>query len=137
MRRYRLRLIYARSTNDKAAPPDERPTMNDRPDDIAYLREVLNHRYVVETLDALSSGPCGIAALTATVRGSQRALAHALRMIAARGLIMTDRRGSWDHPHAPTDVIQLTDRGRQTVEALSSLTVWMALYEDTDHVRDR
>jgi DNA-binding HxlR family transcriptional regulator len=107
--------------------------MTARPDDLAQLRELVNHRHVVEILDALSNGAQTLAALSAGIPARRRGLANALRVIAAHGLITTDSRGSWDRPMASTETILLTDRGLRAVEALSNLAVWARLYEQTDH----
>ncbi|MEV6334133.1 hypothetical protein AB0M12_05375 [Nocardia vinacea] len=111
--------------------------MNDHPEDLGSLRELLSHRHVVEVLDALSKRPHIIAELATTIAGRRRALIPALRVLAAHGLITTDSPGSWDRPPTATATIGLTSRGAATVASLSYLTVWTALYEHTDHACER
>ncbi|MEU7140884.1 winged helix-turn-helix transcriptional regulator [Nocardia sp. NPDC046473] len=111
--------------------------MTDRSDELETLRVLVNHRHVVEILDALSHGPRRTAELMSTIAGRRRALARALRVIAAHGLVAADRRGSWDQPPSPTVRFWLTERGLRAVESLSNLTIWTALYEQNDHVTDR
>jgi DNA-binding transcriptional ArsR family regulator len=108
--------------------------MTDRPDELETLRVLVSNRHVVEMLDALSRGPRRTAELTSTISGRRRALARALRVIAAHGLVTADRRGSWDQLPWPADRLRLT---QCAVESLSSLAVWTALYEQNDHVHDR
>ncbi|WP_433715816.1 winged helix-turn-helix transcriptional regulator [Nocardia sp. CA-084685] len=112
-----------------------RRSVDDQPDDLASLRELVSHRHVVEVLDALSSRPHVIAELATTIAGRRSALIPALRVLAAHGLITSASPGSWDRP--PTDAIGLTSRGVDTVASLSYLAVWTALYEHTDHSCER
>ncbi|MTE16204.1 hypothetical protein [Nocardia aurantiaca] len=111
--------------------------MTDPSDDLDALRALISHRYVVEILDAVASSPRTFRQLTATV-GPHHAIEAALRILASHRLIETDQHGSWDRRPVGATCIQLTDRGRYTVSTLSSLAVWTALYERTDHGhRDR
>ncbi|MEV4237704.1 hypothetical protein AB0J47_21300 [Nocardia sp. NPDC049737] len=116
---------------------DTHRSVNDQPDDLASLRELVSHPHVVEVLDALSSRPHAIAELATTIAGRRSALIPALRVLAAHGLITTDNPGSWDRPLTLTDTVGLTSRGVDTVASLSYLAVWTALYEHTDHVCER
>ncbi|MFI6367868.1 hypothetical protein ACIBG0_34590 [Nocardia sp. NPDC050630] len=112
-------------------------SVNDQPDDLASLRELVSHRHVVEVLDALSNRPHVIAELATTIAGRRSALIPALRVLAAHGLITTDSPGSWDRPPTATHAIGLTSRGVDTVASLSHLAIWSALYEHTDHACER
>ena len=101
-------------------------------DSTQYLRELVGHRHVVETLDALSNGSTTVAQITRRVGIGRRRLAATLRILAARGLIRTSRAGSWDSPAARATLYSLTDRGRTVVATLSRLAVWTALVEGAD-----
>ncbi|MET8875071.1 helix-turn-helix domain-containing protein [Nocardia sp. NPDC004604] len=109
--------------------PEAVASMNAQPDDIATLRELVSRRYVVEILDALSNRPHTSAELTRLIHVRRNTLAHVLRVIASQGVITADSQGSWDHSLDSADAIRLTDRGTRTIESLSNLSVWTALYE--------
>jgi DNA-binding HxlR family transcriptional regulator len=101
-------------------------------DSAQYLRELVGHRHVLETLDALSNRPTTTAQMRRHVGVSRRGLAAVLRTLAAHGLARTSRAGSWDGP-APRDTLYcLTDRGRAVVATLSRLSVWTVLLEGPD-----
>lgn len=101
-------------------------------DSAQYLRDLVEHRHVVETLEALSHGPTTAAHLTRQVRVGRRGLAAALRILASRGLVSTDGTGSWDAPAPRGTLYHLTDRGRVVVATLSRLSVWTMLVEGSD-----
>ncbi|WP_433522614.1 winged helix-turn-helix transcriptional regulator [Nocardia pseudovaccinii] len=117
--------------------PEAVASMNDRPYDIAALRELVSRRHVVEILDALSNRPHTTAELTTLIHVRRNTLARVLRVIASQSLIAADSQGSWDWPLEATDVIRLTGRGTQTIESLSSLSVWTALYECAGYEHER
>ena len=100
---------------------------------VRQLRELVGHRHVVETLDALSNGPVTAAAVRRRIGGGRRrGLAAALRTIAAHGLVGMDPPGSWDAPASRDTLYTLTDRGRAVIATLSRLSVWTALVEGPD-----
>ena len=102
------------------------------PDAVPYLRQLVNQAYVVELPDALSHGPMTFAALQPQVRTSRRALAAALRLVGARGLVTRTDNGTWDTQPPVDAVYQHTDLGRRVLEALSRFSVWTAIYDRTD-----
>ena len=101
-------------------------------DSAQYLRELVGQRHVVETLDALSSGPTTVAQMTRHVGVGRRGLAPVLRTLAAHGLVEASRAGSWDTPAARDTPYWLTDRGRSVIATLSRLAVWTMLIEGPD-----
>ncbi len=101
-------------------------------DSAQYLRELVGHRHVVETLDALSNGPTTVAQMTRHVGVSRGGLAAVLRILAAHDLATTSRAGSWDGPASRGTLYCLTDRGRTVVATLSRLSVWTTLIEGPD-----
>lgn len=98
--------------------------------DDADLARLVSHRYVVETLDALTEAPRTRRELQALLRAPQRRLATSLRVLAAQGVIRRcGEHGSWDDGD-PADVLyELTDTGRRIAEQLDQFDVWVALYE--------
>ncbi|MBB5916756.1 DNA-binding transcriptional ArsR family regulator [Nocardia transvalensis] len=106
-----------------------------RSHDVDTLRELVSHRYVVEILDALSGGPRCASELSAVVH-TRRGLGHALRVLASQALISTERDGSWDVPVTGIDSVRLTRRGQRIVEALSSIEMWTALFEQSAAAND-
>lgn len=101
-----------------------------RYDDLEILRELVEHRHVVEILDALSQRAHTLAELRSAI-GGRWTLPHAVRVLAARGLVTAERPGSWDGSPRQAGQLILTERGRRTVDALSSVAVWTALYEQS------
>ncbi len=101
-----------------------------RYDDLETLRELVEHRHVVEILDVLSHRTHTLAELRSAI-GGRWTLPHAVRVVAARGLVVAELPGSWDDALSQAGRLILTERGRRTVDALSSLTVWTALYEQS------
>jgi DNA-binding HxlR family transcriptional regulator len=106
-------------------------------DSAPNLRELVSHPHVIEVLDALSHGPRTVADIRSIVRAGRRRLAVALRIIAARGLVIKDDDGSWDTNAPGNTVYRQTARGRQIVEALSHFSVWTAMFDGSDTVRAR
>ena len=101
------------------------------------LCELVSHPHVIEVLDALSHGPMTVADIRPNVSAGRRRLAVALRIIAARGLVIKDDNGSWDTNAPGNTVYRQTARGRQIVEALSHFSVWTAMFDGSDTVRAR
>jgi DNA-binding HxlR family transcriptional regulator len=99
---------------------------------VSNLRELVNHAHVVELLDALTQGPMTFAALQPHVRTSRRALAAALRLVGARGLVTRTDNGTWDTQPPVDAVYQHTALGRQVLDSLSRFSVWTAIYDRTD-----
>ena len=100
---------------------------NGESDSAANLRELVSHPHVVEILDALTDGPMTFASVQAHVHAGRRALAVALRLIAARGLVMRNDNGSWDSD-TPADIVyRHTDIGRRVVETLSRFSIWTTI----------
>ncbi|MEU2031112.1 hypothetical protein [Nocardia amamiensis] len=101
-----------------------------RYDDVETLRELVEHRHVVEILDALSRRAQTLAELRSTI-GGRWTLPHAVRVVAGRGLVTAEQPGSWDDGPAQAGRLILTESGRRTVDALSSVAAWTALYEQS------
>jgi DNA-binding IclR family transcriptional regulator len=101
------------------------------PEDVNALRELVSHRYLVEILDLISRDPRGVDDLAAAVPAARTSVPHVLRVLAAHRLVATEGEGSWDDIPPGAHKIGLTALGRQTVEALSSIDVWTALYNPT------
>lgn len=93
------------------------------------VRELLSHPNVVEVLDALSGRPMTVADMRANIPSGRRALAAALRILAAHGLVTKSAGGSWDSIVPRNRVYGLTDRGRALVKTLSRLSVWTQMLE--------
>ncbi|MGW5225317.1 helix-turn-helix domain-containing protein [Nocardia niigatensis] len=106
-------------------------------DELSALRELVNHRGVVELLDLLAREPRTVRQLRAELGLRRPGASRVLRLLAARGIVTADAVGSWDEPLGITGPIRLTGSGRRTVELLSSFAVWEALYEQSDAARDR
>jgi DNA-binding transcriptional ArsR family regulator len=101
------------------------------------LRDLLSHPHVVEVLDALSHGSMTVADMRSNLRAGRRALAKALRIIAAHGLVIKDDNGSWDTNAPGNTVYRQTARGRQIVEMLTRLSVWTAMFDGSHTVGSR
>ncbi|MFZ2174395.1 MAG: winged helix-turn-helix transcriptional regulator [Rhodococcus sp. (in: high G+C Gram-positive bacteria)] len=93
------------------------------------LREIINHQFTVEVLDALSQGSQTVASLGANLELSPRRLMVPLRTLATHGLVVSDHIGSWDTRVRHATTYCLTDRGRRIADILSSFWVWASLYE--------
>jgi hypothetical protein len=105
---------------------------NGEPDSLHDLRDVLSHPYVVEVLDVLWQRAMTLAEISSGVPAGRRGLAVALQVAAAHGLVTrTDSGRSAGSSINP--VYHHTDLGRLTVDTLSSLSVWTAMFEDGDH----
>ncbi|MEV6768082.1 helix-turn-helix domain-containing protein [Nocardia sp. NPDC051030] len=109
--------------------------MDERADELAALRELVNHRGVVELLDLLAEGPDTVRELHATLGMRRLGVSRALQVLAARGLVRAEFTGSWDEPCDITGPIELTENGWRTVELLASFAVWESLHNH-DSVRD-
>ncbi|MFF0607253.1 winged helix-turn-helix domain-containing protein [Nocardia tengchongensis] len=105
--------------------------------ELSALRQLLNHRGVVEVLDLLAGGPRTVRELRSELGLRRPGVSRVLRLLAAYGIIEADVTGSWDEALETGDPVRLTGRGWRTVELLSSFAVWEALYEHPDSVRDR
>jgi DNA-binding HxlR family transcriptional regulator len=101
-------------------------------DSAANLRELVSHPHVVEILEALSLGPMTFASMRTHVHAGRGAVAMALRLVAARGLVTRNDNGSWDSD-APVDVVyRHTDVGRRVVETLSRFSMWTNIIPGID-----
>ena len=106
------------------------------PDPVKNLCELVNHAHVVEVLDALSCGPMSFRELRSRIGARRWQLAAALRVVGARGLVTRTENGSWDAAPAVAALYRHTDLGRQVFDALSSFSVWTAMYDRRDAVTD-
>jgi hypothetical protein len=91
------------------------------PDSVPNLRELVNHADVVEVLDALAIGPIAFGDLRSHVRTGRRGPVAALRVVVARGLVISNDNGTWDSVPPEDVVYRPTPLGRQVLEALSLL----------------
>jgi DNA-binding HxlR family transcriptional regulator len=96
------------------------------------LRQLLGHPNVVEVLDVLSDGPLTLADMKARTAASRRALAVALRVLVAHGLVSASDSGTWDSITRGHRVYRHTDHGAAVVEALSHFATWTTLFEMTE-----
>jgi DNA-binding transcriptional ArsR family regulator len=101
-------------------------------DEVRHLRDLVGHRHVVETLDALSHGPMTVAQMTRQHGVGRRGVTAALRVIAARGLVSSSRAGSWDAAAARDTRYCLNDRGLAVIATLSRLSIWTVLVDGCD-----
>ncbi|MCM6773841.1 hypothetical protein NDR87_10210 [Nocardia sp. CDC159] len=83
----------------------------------AWLRELVDHRYAVEVLEALAARPRTARELAAAMPGSE--LGRTLRMLAVAGLIRTNTAGSWDVATAIPGVLRITLSGASVVHTLA------------------
>ncbi|UFS96510.1 ArsR family transcriptional regulator [Nocardia huaxiensis] len=111
--------------------------MGNSANELDALCELVNHRGVVEVLDALAGGPHTVRELCGSMTMRRPGVSRALRVIAARGLVSAGGAGSWDEPLEIGNPMALTDRGWRTVELLASFAVWETIYGQTDSVGDR
>jgi DNA-binding HxlR family transcriptional regulator len=111
-----------------------RDAQGDRTDFHSDLRELVSRPHVVELLDALSCGPMTLAQIRSAIPGTRRALASALRVVAARGLVVSSDNGSWDSSARVGTQYRQTDRGRLAVQRLSQLSVWTTMLAGPDTV---
>ncbi|MGW4244128.1 winged helix-turn-helix transcriptional regulator [Nocardia sp. NPDC004722] len=111
--------------------------MDNPADELSALRVLVNHRGVVELLDVLASGPRSLRELRAELGLRRPGVSRVLRVVAAYGLVTSDEPGSWDDRLDGASRVLLTEPGWRAVELLSSFSVWEALYEQPDTVRDR
>ena len=98
-------------------------------DSPSSIGEAISHPYVVELLDVLSEGPMVLGCIQSTVRAGRRAVAAALRVAAANGLVAGSNGGSWDVIAPGRRLYRMTDRGSRLVQKLSSLAVWAAVID--------
>lgn len=117
-----------RDPNASVNPADRRRG-TESPPSVRELRELVSHPHVVEMLDVLSLQPQTATSLGARVRLRPRPFLVALRILAAHGLVTGDQGGSWDTRAPQATTYWLTDRGRRTADMLSSVEVWVSLYE--------
>jgi DNA-binding HxlR family transcriptional regulator len=96
----------------------------------AEIGQVISHPYVIEILDVLTEGPMVLGCIQSRVRAGRRAIAAALRVAAANGLVAGA--GSWDVITPDRRLYQLTTRGLALVQKLSSLAVWAAVIDVED-----
>ncbi|MEU1427584.1 hypothetical protein ABZ412_10970 [Nocardia sp. NPDC005746] len=111
--------------------------MENLADELSALRQLLNHRGVVEVLDLLARDPRTEWELRYELGLRRSGISRVLRLLAAYGVVEADVVGSWDEAPDRENLIRLTGSGWRTVELLSSFAVWEALYELPDSVRDR
>ncbi|MEU1208338.1 helix-turn-helix domain-containing protein [Nocardia sp. NPDC005825] len=111
--------------------------MNNPADELSALRELVNHRGVVEVLDQLACAPRTVRELCAALGMRRPGVSRVVRLLAAYGVVTADSVGSWDEPLELTGPVRLTGSGWRIAELLSSFTVWEALYQQPDSVRDR
>jgi DNA-binding HxlR family transcriptional regulator len=100
-------------------------------DDWSDLRALVSHRYVVEVLDALSSGPMTMADIRSSIHAGRRELAAAVRLVAARGLVTRNDTGSWDTDASVDAIYRHTDLGRVVFESLSRFSFWTTVFDRT------
>ncbi|WP_327144766.1 winged helix-turn-helix domain-containing protein [Nocardia sp. NBC_01327] len=111
--------------------------MDNQAYELSALRELVNHRGVVELLDLLAQEPQTVDELRGALGMRRQGAARVLRVLAAHGLVATDGVGSWDESLQFQGPIRLTESGWRTVEMLSDFAVWVELYEQSDAARDR
>ncbi|WP_433671986.1 winged helix-turn-helix transcriptional regulator [Nocardia sp. CA-136227] len=111
--------------------------MNNPADELSALRELVNHRGVVEMLDQLAHEPNTVRELRAALGMRRPEVSRVVRLLAAYGVVTANVAGSWDEPLEPTGPVRLTGSGWRIVELLSSFTVWEALYRQPNSARDR
>ncbi|MVU76546.1 hypothetical protein GPX89_04725 [Nocardia sp. ET3-3] len=103
--------------------------MENPADELSALRELVNHRGVVEMLDLLSSGTHTVRDLRIELGMRRPGVWRVLRLLAAYGVVTADTTGSWDGPLDIAEPVRLTETGWRTVELLASFAVWEALYQ--------
>ncbi|WP_330182358.1 hypothetical protein OHB26_01050 [Nocardia sp. NBC_01503] len=106
--------------------------MEDQAQEMRVLREVVNHRGVVELLDLLAWGPHTVRELRSALSLRRPGVSRVLRVVAAYGLVTTDGTGSWDEPLEIAEPVRLTENGWRIVELLNNFAVWVELYEQSD-----
>ncbi|MFC7428435.1 hypothetical protein [Nocardia tengchongensis] len=111
--------------------------MENPADELSALRQLVNHRGVVEVLDLLARSPRTVRELRGEVGLRRPGVSRVLRLLAAYRLVTVEVEGSWDETSAISGPVRLTGSGWRTVELLSSFAVWEALYEQQDPARDR
>ena len=92
------------------------------------LRALLSRPYVLEVLDALSTGPLTAAALVRLVHTGRRTIRLTLHALAVEGLVARQHGGSWDTRPDPDTRFTLTPAGHALVNHLWQPDVWADLY---------
>ncbi|WP_084530110.1 MarR family transcriptional regulator [Nocardia crassostreae] len=110
--------------------------MNNPAEELSALRELVNHRGVVELLDLLAQQPHTVRELRTRLGMRRPGVSRVLRVVAARGLVTAGHAGSWDEALELTAPVRLTGSGWRTVELLGSFAVWEELYAQSDSVRE-
>ncbi|MFJ9369217.1 MarR family transcriptional regulator [Nocardia sp. NPDC101769] len=111
--------------------------MDNPADELSALRELVNHRGVVELLDLLAREPHTVRQLRAELGLRRPGVSRVLRLLAAYGVVTADLVGTWDDPLDIAGPVRLTESGWRTIELLSSFAVWEALYQHPHSARDR
>ena len=98
-------------------------------DALRRLRELVSQPYVVEVLDALSSGPMTVQQLRSAIPRGRRGISRVVRDLVVCGLVNSGAAGSRDDLAAADMRYQHTEHGRLVVRMLTSFSVWTILYD--------